>query len=144
MSTFTDEQVAQMRQQLGLPEDADEATILAAVQRAAAAKKVPDGFVSVPAQDWEETRASAAAGKQAAETLRLNERKAFFDANRTKYSAASRAAWEKQYDVDPESTKAHFASITEDLVPTTELGHGDDAAAEAKAAEDQVLENWRF
>ncbi|MFW6776080.1 head maturation protease, ClpP-related [Nocardioides sp. CPCC 205120] len=141
---FSDEQVTQMRQHLGLSEDADEAAILAALTTAANARTVPEGFVTVPKEDWEETRAAASRGSAAAEQLRLSERKAFLDANRTKFAAGSRAAWEKQYDVDPEGTKAHFASITEDLVPVTELGHGDDAAAEASAAEAEVDKNWRF
>jgi ATP-dependent protease ClpP protease subunit len=140
---FSDEQVTTMRQRLGVAEDADEATILAALdevldeQTAPPANpkaQIPEGHVVIPAAKLADLEAGAALGTQAAERLRTQERTAFLDSVRTKYAPTNRAAWEQEYDRDPEGTRAHFAQAPE-LVPVAELGH----AGQPEASEDDAL-----
>jgi hypothetical protein len=132
---FSDEQVTTMRQKLGVAENADEATILAALDEALEERveppaaptqtNIPEGHVVIPAAKLEDLEAGARAGTDAAKALRTQEREAFLDANRTKYAPHNRDAWAKEYDRDPEGTRKHFDGAPE-IVATTELGHGDE------------------
>ncbi len=125
---FSDEQVTDMRQKLGLPEDADEATILAALDETLAEHadptptNIPEGHVVVPEARLTDLEAAAAQGVGAATQLRNSEREAFLDANRTKFAPANRAAWAKEYDRDPEGTRKHFETAPV-IVPVDSLGH---------------------
>lgn len=116
-----------LRQRLGIAdENADEATILAALDEALAEraddKKIPEGHVVVPEARLKDLETSAAAGVQAAERLRQQDRKEFLDSVRTKFAPANRAAWEAEYDRDPAGTRKHFESAP-DIVNLTEHGH---------------------
>jgi hypothetical protein len=144
---FSDEQLTTMRQKLGLPENADEATILAALDEAleeraestaAAETTVPEGHVVIPAAKLADLEAGAKLATETANALRAKDRDAFLDANRSKYLPANRAAWAAEYDRDPEATKAHFASAP-DLIPVSELGHAQGGDAEALAADADYL-----
>lgn len=136
---FSDEQLTTMRQKLGIAEDADEATILAALDEAldeqtesaatATTPKVPDGHVVVPQAQISDLQTQVAtltqqaqAGAGAAEQLRLQAREAFLDENKTKFAPANREAWAKEFDRDPEGTRKHFESAPE-IVPIAEIGH---------------------
>lgn len=126
---FSDEQVTTMRQKLGVAEDADEATILAALDEAldertepAASTEVPEGHVVIPEARLKDLEAGAALAVSTAASLHNQERTRFLDENRGKYVPASRAAWEKEYDRDPVATRAHFAEAPV-IVPTDALGH---------------------
>jgi ATP-dependent protease ClpP protease subunit len=147
---FSDEQVTNMRQKLGIAEDADETTILAALDEAlderlepaatATTPEVPEGHVVVPkAQigDLEQRLATltrqAEAGAAAAEELRVQKRDAFLDANRGKFAPVNRDAWAKEFDRDPEGTRKHFEEAPE-IIPTAEVGH--EVAPEATAEDD--------
>lgn len=138
---FTDEQIATMRQELGLPEDADEAAIVAALPEALAERadpastNVPAGHVVVPSAKLRDLEAGAAAGISAARNLHERERKEVLDTNRSKYAPANRAAWESEYDRDPKGTAAYFATAPE-LIPVGEIGHG--AGDEATDASDSL------
>ena len=114
---FTDEQLTTMRTSLGVAEDADEATILAALDEAleerADAPNTPtarEGYEQVSQAELATLRAGAAAGTQAAQTLHERDREAFLDANRAKIPTALRDSWAAQYDRDPRR-HAHLAGL---------------------------------
>ncbi len=147
---FSDEQMKTMRAKLGLSEDADEATIVAALDEsrppATSTPTIPDGYAALPKQALEDLQAQAAAGAQAAETLRTRDRDAFLDAHKDRFPPASRAAWTKAYDQDPAGTKDYLASAPV-LVPTSEIGHAEDSdtapTSLASVREDEGYKNWK-
>jgi ATP-dependent protease ClpP protease subunit len=152
--TFTNEQLTTMRDKLGLPETADEAAILAAVEAvvdeslelrsANAGAEVPEGHVVIPAAQLETLTAGATAGAAAAATLHERDREACLDANRAKIpSKELRAAWSKQYDLDPKATVAALAALP-DLVPVAELGHELETEASAEdLKQSPTYQVWR-
>jgi ATP-dependent protease ClpP protease subunit len=159
---FSTEQITEMRTKLGLAEDADEATILAALDEAlderaepqSTAGGVPEGHVVVPQARLADLVAGAAAGTEALQKLQAlttarhnEEREAFLDANKAKYAKSNRGAWAKEYDRDPEGTRKHFAEAP-DLIPANEFGHevDDDVNSEAVATvrESTDYQNWRM
>lgn len=129
VANFSDEQLTQMRKDLGLPADADEATIVAALSEVVAEQAeeppsnstIPEGHIVVPEARLKDLETSAQAGVQAAEQLRVQERETFLNSNRTKFAPANRDAWAKEYDRDPKGTREHFEKAPV-LVPTDELG----------------------
>lgn len=136
--TLTDAQVADLRTELGITdENADGDTILAALKEALTEQNdtnVPDGHVVIPAAQLADLQAGASAGTAASERLRVEDRKAFLDGVRTKYAPANRAAWEKEYDRDPEGTRAYFASAP-DIVAVAPIGHDADPDGDGLDAE---------
>lgn len=154
---FSNEQITNLRATLGLPETADEAAIVAAVsavveenvEERPASASIPDGHVVVPQAKLDDLERGAALGTKAAQTLHERDREAFLDANKAKYAAANRGAWAKEYDRDPEGTRAHFAEAP-DLIPANLLGHEDDGVdrddtgGHADVTKQPGYENWRF
>ena len=144
----SDEQIADLRNKLGLADDADEATILATVEDVvdkateppAVTKpaEIPEGHVVIPAAKLADLEAGAKLATDTAAALQAKDRDAFLDANRSKFLPANRNAWAKEYDRDPEATKTHFASAP-DIVPVSELGHAQGGDAEALAADADYL-----
>ena len=138
-----------LRKQLGLADDADEATVLAANQEALteradtppaappaaeppAADAVPEGMVLIPAAALQDLQSSAATTTVLAAESHANKRKTALDAHRTKFAPASRTAWEKQYDLDPDGTVKYLAGAPV-IVPLEALGdEGQDAGADAE------------
>lgn len=127
---FTDEQLTTMRQQLGLPADADEAAIVAAQTEALAeradpptapaepapdAAAVPEGHVVVPADALEELRIAARAGQEArAQQLRQDRDDTINAAISGGYVARARADyWRQRWDRDPEDARASLEVITQ-------------------------------
>lgn len=132
---FSDEQITKMRRKLGVAEDADEATIVAALDEAldeqaeptssdTGAPGIPDGHVVIPEARLRDLEEGAKAGTAAANALRVREREEFLTANRAKFAPANREAWAKEYDRDPEGTRKHFENAA-DIVPLVELGGAD-------------------
>jgi ATP-dependent protease ClpP protease subunit len=144
-----------LRKQLGLPDDADEATVLAAnaealAERAdppaepAAEPVIPAGMQLVSDTLLNELKAGAQAGIAARQKQQAEERdaaiaKAFSDG---KISADSRADWAKAWDLRPEQTAKELDSLGVRFpvakVPAGYAGSEDDAGevmseAEAKA-----------
>ena len=123
--SFTDD----VRTKLGVAEDADEATILAALDEALDERAeetpqedaVPEGHVAIPEARLRDLETSAKAGADVAEKFRVKEREAFLDANKNKFAPANRDAWAKEYDRDPKGTREHFEKAPV-IVPTDELG----------------------
>ena len=127
---FTDEQITDMRRKLGVAEDADEATILAALDESLEERAestvmnttVPDGHIVVPEARLKDLETSAQFGVEAARKLHEREREEFLNSNRTKFAPANRDAWAKEYDRDPEGTRKHFESAA-DIIPVDSVGH---------------------
>lgn len=142
---LTTEQIT-MRQKLGIAEDADEATVMAALDEALAERAdppaadtttVPEGHVVIPAAKLADLEAGAALATNTAKTLHEQARKSFLDGVRNRFLPANRAAWEKEYDRDPAACRAHFETAPV-LIPTSEIGHDDPAQSEAKSEDDKV------
>lgn len=135
---FSDEQITDMRQQLGVAEDADEATILAALSEALteqaapenAAPAVPDGMAVVDAEVLAQLRADAEAGRQARTTQLEAERDGAIDAAvRDGRIMRSRAEhWRESWNADPDGARQLLASLAPGLVPVDELGVGESPA----------------
>lgn len=143
---FSDEQLTTMRHELGLPGDADEATIVAALSEALAeraepaastttpaAPVVPTGQRLIPEAAYEELQQNARLGAQAAEQLRIQQRDQFLDAHRDRFAPSNRAAWEAQYDANPQGTREYLETAPV-IVPIGEIGH--DVAPQATAEDD--------
>lgn len=126
---LTTEQIT-MRQKLGIAEDADEATTLAALTEALAERAepaaetsgIPEGHVVIPAAKLADLEAGAALATSTAKSLAEKERDAFLDSVKGKYLPTSREGWAKEYDRDPAGVREHFKTA-QVLIPTTELGH---------------------
>lgn len=143
---ITDEQLANLRQMVGVPEDADLSAVLGAVKEALDERaetpppaNIPDGHVVIPEARLRDLEENARAGANAAATLRTREREAFLDANRTKFAPANRDAWAKEYDRDPEGTRKHFADAPE-IVNTVAAGHDQDGEGVTPAIDDAELD----
>jgi ATP-dependent protease ClpP protease subunit len=135
---FSDEQVTTMRQKLGIAEDADETTIMAALDEAleersdpsaanTATGQVPEGMALVDSEVLAELRSGAEAGRTARLELDTQARDGAIDAavRAGKTTVARRAHWVTSWTADPEGTKALLDSLEPGLaVPTSELGHG--------------------
>lgn len=124
---FTPEQLTNMRQALGLAEDADGSVIVAALgealtERADPAPVVPPGHVVIPQAQLADLQQNAELGAQAAERLRVQDREAFLDTVRAKYAPSNRSAWAAEYDRDPEGTRAHFKGAP-DIINQVPAGH---------------------
>ena len=146
---FSDEQITTMRQKLGLPESADEATILAALDEAlderaeptaaTTTPQIPEGMSLVDSAVLTQLQQGAEAGRTAAATLATQERDREINAALAagKIAATSRATFEERWASDPTGTKAILDALTPGLVPTAEIGTGagtevdEDAAFEA-------------
>lgn len=129
---FSDEQVTNMRQRLGLPENADEATILAALDEAleersepAATPNIPKGMALVDSEVLNGLRQGAEAGRSAQQQLndQARDRAILAAVESGKTTPARREHWEKSWAADPEGTKALLDSLEPGLaVPTAENG----------------------
>lgn len=144
---FNDEQMTDLRRKLGVAEDADEATILAALDESLDERAVPtvvdstipEGHVVVPEARLKDLEAAAKIAVDTAADLHQKERAAFLDSQRGKYLPTSRAGWEKEYDRDPAGVRAHFADAPV-LVPTAETGHDQGAEGTTPAIDDDELQ----
>lgn len=166
--SLSDQAVTTLRTKLGIAGDADEATILAALDEALDERADPDpapttgspasataaasaGEVAIPEVRLKDLEAAAASGVEAAKKLHAMERESFLDQHKSKFPATSRADWGKRFDKDPEGTR-DLLTAAADLVPTGEVGHGDtlDASTGAGATtlaevrEDPTYQNWRM
>lgn len=140
---FTPEQLTQMRKDLGLKADADEATIVAALSEvvdesapdAPNTPQIPEGMSLVDTTVLEELRSGIKLGESAAATLAAQDRDREITAALAagKIAPTSKAKFEEQWDKDPAGTKAILDVLTPGMVPTTELGHGGSPDADTSA-----------
>lgn len=142
---FSDEQVTNMRQKLGVAEDADEATILAALDEAlrpaepTARPQIPEGMTLVEESVLDDLRSAAEDGRAARQQqMREKRDRAINDAIKAgKTTPARREHWQKAWDADPEGVEQMLASLPEGLaVPTASIGHDGDPVGTTQASED--------
>lgn len=153
---FTDEQLTTMRQQLGLPNDADESAIVAAQTEALAeradppaadppAAAIPEGSVVVSQAVLDELRLAARDGQEARAVQLRQDRDDTINAaiNSGHISPARRAHWVAQWDADAEGTRAAIATLTDGeplfpVGPTTGVAGHDGSAGDAVFTDDQA------
>jgi ATP-dependent protease ClpP protease subunit len=147
---FSDEQLTTMRTKLGLAEDADEATILAALDEALDERSeptseatIPEGHVVIPKAQLDDLTAGAQLAVKTAKALQDRECKALLDDNRAKFLPTTRAAWEEEFARNPQAVRDHFAKAP-DIIPTSELGHADTSEDDAAIAgvDDDALDAY--
>lgn len=130
---FSDEQLTQMRTDLGLQADADEATIVAALREAleeraegpSTTTQVPEGMVLVESDVLAGLRDQAGQGALARQQ-QLDERR-----DRTidqavadgRITPARREHWVNAWNADAEGAEQQLASLAPGLVPLEERGH---------------------
>lgn len=136
-----------VRNRLGIAEDADEATTVAALDEVLAeqtetAQQNKPGTSVISDAELATLRSNAAAGADAAKRLHAKDREEVLNQNRTKFPAALRDSWAKQYDLDPEATTKALTEMPA-IIPTTEFGHGDDPETPANVREDEGYKNWK-
>lgn len=130
-ASVSDTLLTSLRQSLGLAEDADEATILAAhaealAERAdppVAASTPPAGTVLIEAATLEELRSQASAGAQARQQQQLEARTRTVDAAIAdgRIAPARRDHWLAQLAADPGADTV-LAALAKGTVPLAELG----------------------
>ena len=132
-----------LRSRLGVNAEADEATILAALDEAlveradetAPTASIPEGTVLVDAGRFAELEAQAAAGAQARAQQDAERRDRLVATALTegRISAANRAIWRERLDADEDGTTALLATLPKSgAVPTEEIGYtgGEDESSE--------------
>lgn len=134
-----------LRSRLGLADTADETAALAALDEALTERAdppantapptnaLPDGHTAVPQVALDELRAQAAQGASAHRQLHEQNRAATLDRLRDRFLPANRASWEREYDRDPAATVTYLEGAPV-LVPTSEIGHGQDPTNEIEDA----------
>ncbi len=99
---------------------------------------LPEGVVAIDQATLEGLKVAAAAGQQAAQTLRTRDRDEFLGqaVRAGKFAPARLEHWRKAFDADEEGTRQVIASLAEGLVPVegTEVGHTDAGASGADEA----------
>lgn len=145
---FTPEQLTTMRQELGLAETADEATIVAALSEAlgeraespaASTAQVPEGMTLIETDVLNDLRTGAQAGREAQATLAREARERIITAavSEGRITPARREHFAALYDADPDGTRDLLAALEPGLVVnTTESGH----AGQAESNEDAAFE----
>jgi ATP-dependent protease ClpP protease subunit len=142
---FSDEGTTTLRQQLGVSEDADEATILAALTEALTERaeepqvqaklEVPEGMVLVPADVLDSMKQGAQDGALALKAQRETARDSAIKAavNDGRITPASREDWTKRWDSAPDDTSSLLASLPKDMVPLAARGHEGEVETGSKA-----------
>lgn len=148
-----------IRERLGLPADASDDDVLARLDELQGAAQPPteeasaveepaevaasgrDGsVVTVDRETWEQVRASAEQGREAAERLQREDREAKVEAavRDGRISPARRDAWLKRLAADPAEAEV-LASLEPGLIPVSEIGGIPDPAAASEDAEMAVI-----
>jgi len=132
VADLSDATLTTLRQRLGVSDDADEATILAALtealeeraEPATAATPLPEGVVTIDASQLATLQASARLGEQAYQRQQAESRTALVSAaiSDGRIAPVRRDAWIKQLEVDPGAGDV-LASLSPGLIPVTEHGH---------------------
>lgn len=159
---FSDDQMTTLRNRLGVAEDADETTILAALDEAlderadtdpapAASLTQVEGTTLVDTATYEQLRDDAAAGRAARDQQAAESRDRAISAAVTdgRIPPARADHWRKQWDADPAGASATLANLEPGTVPVDEAGH--DAGGDSDPANDidavrasDAYKNWSF
>ncbi len=155
---FSDEQLNTMRQRLGIPGDADEATIVAALEEALEERAEPaaahTATVNAADEPWraEAQRLSTELAEIKAERAREAKSAFFAEMSKTgRIKAADRAELERQYDEAPQVVRNIVAArAVGSEVPVAEIGYtgGTEAAdptdVDVEAVRNSVAsQNWK-
>ncbi|SFK92543.1 ATP-dependent protease ClpP, protease subunit [Streptosporangium canum] len=151
-----------LRERLGLNADADEATILAAVDEALAeraepettpapaaepvAAQLPEGTVLVDSERLAQLERQAAEGVAARAQQRIEARdRDLDDAVRAgKFPPARREHWARLYDADPDGTRQTLNSLAEGTIPLADIGApGGDEDTNGDAEFDRMFPTYR-
>lgn len=149
---FNDSQLSTLRQSLGVADDADGDTIVAALGEAlqeqaeeqpAASTRVPEGMALVDATTLAALRDDAAAGREARNQQQAEARRSLVQAAvRDGRIAPSRAqAWENRIAADPEEATT-LASLAKGLVPLDEHGHAGEGPQSTDSTDDLYAAAW--
>jgi ATP-dependent protease ClpP protease subunit len=144
---FSDEQLTTMRQELGLPEDADEATIVSAMSEALAERaeettsnstQVPPGMTLVEADVLQGLQDQASLGATARQQQldELRDRTITSAIADGRVTPARRDHWVQAWAADPEGTATLLTSLPAGLVPVAERGHDQQSTVAASAYDD--------
>lgn len=140
---FSSDHLKTMRSELGLPEDADEAAIVAAIASRPTATTLPEGVAIVDSATLAQLQDNAAKGVQArAEQLKERRERAVDAAISTgKIAAFQRQTYLDRYEADPEGTQQIIDLFPANTIPVAEIGF--DAAGETvnKTAEQDEAYN---
>jgi hypothetical protein len=139
---FTDEQLAQMRTDLGLPDDADQAAIVSKLTEVTAtddagtddAPAAPvNGTVTVDSETWASLKSQAALGEAAHARQAQEDRERLVSAavDDGRIPPARREHWLKQLTADP-GAAASLAALEPGLIPVgAPAGHSGSASDDA-------------
>ena len=147
---FNSEQMTELRRKLGVAEDADEATILAAVDESlaeraepTAAAPVPEGMALIDESTLDQLRSDAAAGREARNEQQAAARRTAVDAavQDGRIPPSRREHWMSLLAADPDAAET-LAKLAKGTVPLEELGHAggvEDAFDEEDSAYAQIF-----
>lgn len=137
-----------LRQRLGIAEDADEATALAAIdalkQRAEKPAELPDNIVTVDKDAFAALQSDAAAGREAREQQMADRRERLVtdavNSGRIGASKESREGWLRALATDAHA-EANLAALAPGLIPVNgEIGHGSPGADSTTGLGDAELD----
>jgi len=144
VADLTEDQLTTMRQELGLQEDADGATILAALQarltepatpeQPSPTASLPKGVVTIDEKTLADLRSAAEAGQRAAVRQETEDREGLVRAAIAdgRIAPARRDAWLAQLAADPGAADV-LAGLTPGLIPVaTETGHAGNPQTQPK------------
>ncbi|WP_369070027.1 head maturation protease, ClpP-related [Kineococcus terrestris] len=145
---FSDEQMTALREFAGVPSDADEGTILAALEDKVTAPApqptpttptVPEGMALVDQATLNALRTDAAAGREARNRQLEQERAAIVDSavQDGRIPPARREHWLNQLAADPGAEQV-LASLAPGLVPLEELGDSGTQVRNQASTEDDT------
>lgn len=144
MSRLTDEQTTSLAQRLGVPEDADGATILDALDEALQERAEPartqdstEGIVALDQETYQQLRADATAGREARREQQQQRRSALVSAavKDGRIAPARAQHWITALEADPEGAEASLDRLQKGLIPVDEVGHDTFDDAEGKPAD---------
>ena len=141
---FSDEQLNNLRQRLNVADDADEATILAALDTALAERPAPrtaPGTVVLDEAQHTQLLADARDGREARQQQLREQREQAVQAavSDGRIPPARAEHWLTQLEADPGAAET-LASLKPGLIPVNEIGYGTDKAAE-KTNADRVYDS---
>ena len=141
---ITDEQITSLAQRLGVPEDADGATIVDALDEAlqeraepAAAQANTEGVVALDQETYDQLRSDATAGREARREQQNQRRAGLVSAavQDGRIAPARAQHWLTALEADPEGAEASLAGLQKGLIPVNEVGHDTFDDAEGKPAD---------
>ena len=150
--TFNDAQLTTLRQSLGVADDADGDTIVAALQEVLqeqateeqpAASTVPEGMALVDADMLAALREDAAAGREARNQQQSERRHALVQAavRDGRIPLARAKHWEEQLAKDP-GAETTLASLAAGLIPLEERGHAGEGPQSTDTTDDLYAQAW--